>query len=112
MMPGMNSRQMKQAMKKMGIKQEEVDAEEVIIRCKDKDIVISDPNVTKVNMSGQKTYQVMGEEEERSRDNTPDVSEDDINTVMKQADVSKEEAEKAIKEANYDLAEAVMSLQK
>ena len=31
---------MKQAMKRMGIKQEEIDAQQVIIRCEDKEIVI------------------------------------------------------------------------
>ncbi len=40
MMPGMNSRQAKQMMKRMGIQQVELPAKEVIIRLEDKEILI------------------------------------------------------------------------
>ena len=53
MIPGMNSRQAAQMMKKMGIAQQEINAVEVIIRCEDKNIVIANPQVSKVNMMGQ-----------------------------------------------------------
>ena len=101
---------MKQAMKRLGMQQDEIDAKEVIIRCEDKDIVISNPSVMKVLMSGQTTFQISGEEEERELETQPELSDDDIETVMEQAEVSREEAEKAILEANYDLAEAILSL--
>lgn len=110
MIPGMNPRQMKQAMKRMGMQQEDIEAEEVIIKLKDKEIIISNPQVAKINMMGQKTFQISGEESERDIDTTPELSDDDISTVMEQAEVSREEAEKAILEANYDLAEAIISL--
>jgi nascent polypeptide-associated complex subunit alpha len=112
MIPGMNPRQMKQAMKRLGIQQDEIDANEVIIRCDDRDIVISNPQVVKVNMAGQKTYQITGEEEERSIETNPELEEDDIQTVMQQAEVSREKAEEAIIQANYDLAEAILFLKK
>ena len=112
MIPGMNPRQMKQAMRKLGIQQQEIDAKEVIIRLEDKEIVISNPNVSKVNMMGQDTYQVVGEESERSLDSAPEISDDDIKTVMEQAGVSKEEAVKAIEECKGDLAEAILKLKK
>src|SRR3989338_2631490 len=108
MFPGINPRMMKQAMKKMGIKQEEIDAEEVIIRTKEKEIVIRNPSVSKVNMAGQETYQISGEEEERSRQ--IEISEDDIKTVMEQTGCNEEEARKAIEQANGDLAEAIIKL--
>jgi len=110
MMPGMNPRQMQQAMKRLGIKQEEIDAEEVIIRTSSKEIVISNPSVQKVNMMGQWTYQISGEESERSLDATPDVSDEDIKTVMDQTNCTEDEAEKAIEEAEGNLAEAIMKL--
>ena len=109
-MPGMNPRMMKQAMKKMGIQQVEVDATEVIIKCPDKQIIIHNPQVSKINMMGQQTYQVVGEEEEKSLDVMPEVSEDDIETVMEQASCSREEAENAIQTAEGDLAAAIMKL--
>ncbi len=48
----MNPRQMQQMMRKMGIQQQEIDATEVIIKTADKEIVITEPNVSKVNMMG------------------------------------------------------------
>lgn len=112
MMPKMNPRQMQHMMKKMGIQQEDIDdAEQVIIRCTTREIVIDNPQVAKVNMMGQKSYQISGEAYERSRETTPEVSEDDITTVMEQAGCDKDTATKAIKEAEGDLAQAILSLQ-
>ena len=108
MFPGINPKMMKQAMKKMGIKQQEIDAEEVIIRTKDKEIIIRNPEVSKVNMMGQETYQITGEEEERERN--IEINEEDIKTVMEQANVDEETARKAIEESKGDLAEAILSL--
>ncbi|RMF06794.1 nascent polypeptide-associated complex protein [Candidatus Woesearchaeota archaeon] len=110
MIPGMNPRQMRQAMKRMGIQQQDIDATEVIIRTPTKDIVFSNPQVAKINMMGQETYQIVGQAQEMERDTTPDISEEDIATVMEQTNCTREEAEKAIKEAKGDLAEAIMSL--
>ena len=110
MFPGMNPRQMRQAMQRMGIQQQEIDAKEVIIRLEDKEIVISNPSVTKVNMMGQDTYQIVGEESERSLGSEPDINDEDIETVAEQAGVSKEEAEQAIKQSKGDLAEAILKL--
>lgn len=107
----MNSRQMRQAMKKMGIAQENLEAEEVIIKLSDRDIVISNPEVAKVNMMGQETFQITGEISELARDTTPDIEPEDIATVVEQTNVTKEEAALAIKNANGDLAEAILSFQ-
>lgn len=111
MIPGVNPRQMQQAMKKMGMKQEEIDAEEVIIRCDGKNIIISNPQVSKVIMMGQVSWQVTGQAREESLDTSVEITSEDITTVMEQAGVSKEEARKAIEEANGDLAEAILSFQ-
>lgn len=115
MMPGMNPRKMNQMMRKMGISQVEVDAQKVIIRTKDTEIVISNPSVSKVKMMGQTTYQVSGSEETRelstSEEGGPAITEEDIKTVMEQAGVGAEEARKAIEKHEGDLAEAIMSLE-
>jgi nascent polypeptide-associated complex subunit alpha len=101
---------MQQAMKRMGISQVDVPANEVIIRQDDKELVIANPQVAKVSMMGQETYQVVGEAVERSLSTEPDISEDDIKTVMEQASVDEETAKKAIEETNGDLAEAIVKL--
>lgn len=112
MIPGMNPRQMRKAMKRMGIQQEEIDAKEVIIKLEDKEIIISNPNVSKVNMMGQETYQVVGEEEVRELDSTPNISDDDVKTVMDQTGASEEQTKAAIEEAKGDLAQAILNLKK
>lgn len=112
MIPGMNPRQMAQAMKRLGIQQVEIPAIEVIIRTPDKELVITNPQVSKVNMMGQETIQVIGEIHERERSSTPEINDDDVKTVMEQTGASKEAAKAAIEENKGDLAAAIMSLQK
>src|SRR5436309_13597319 len=63
MIPGgrVNPRQMRQAMKRMGIEQEELEGvEEVVIRTASKEYVIRDPNVTAMTAHGQKIWTVVG----------------------------------------------------
>ncbi|HIH23750.1 TPA: nascent polypeptide-associated complex protein [Candidatus Woesearchaeota archaeon] len=110
MIPGMNARQMQQMMKQMGIQQVEVPATQVIIITPDKRIIIDRPQVSKVNMMGQQTWQVVGAAHEERNNILPDISDDDIQTVVDQTGVSREKALQTIKESKGDLAEAIMSL--
>ncbi|MFH2028215.1 MAG: nascent polypeptide-associated complex protein [Nanoarchaeota archaeon] len=110
MIPGMNPRMMKQAMKRMGIQQQDIEATEVIIRTPDKDLVINNPQVAKVNMMGQETFQITGEVEERELSVKAEINEEDIGTVMAQTGVDEETAKKSIEENEGDLAAAIMSL--
>ena len=112
MFPGMNSRKAAQMMKKMGIQQVEIPATEVIIKTPEKEIVITEPQVTKVNMMGQETFQIIGNINERELSTEPEINEEDIQTVMEQADVTEEEAKKAIENSEGDLAKAIISLKK
>jgi len=110
MIPGMNPRAMKHAMRRLGIQQIEIPATEVIIKTEDKEIVITNPSVSKVNMMGQQTYQIVGEEHERSISKEPEISEDDIKTVAEQAGVDEEAARQAIEKHKGDLAAAIIGL--
>ncbi|MBN1157387.1 nascent polypeptide-associated complex protein [Candidatus Woesearchaeota archaeon] len=112
MIPGINSRQAAHMMRRMGIQQQEIEATEVIIRTRENEIIIKNPAVSKINMMGQKTYQVSGDEEIRSLSTAPEISDEDVETVMEQAQVDKSTALKAIEDHNLDLAEAIMSLKK
>jgi NACalpha-BTF3-like transcription factor len=53
MFPGLDPKKMQAVMKQMGIKQQEIDANRVIIECEDKNIIINNPSVIKINMQGQ-----------------------------------------------------------
>ena len=105
MFPGFNPKDMQKVMKQMGIKQEEIDADEVIIKTSGKNIVIKNPQVTKINMQGHETFQVVGDIHE-------EFNEDDVKTVMEQTGCSKKEAEKALEDSDGDLAEAILRLKK
>ena len=106
MLPGINPKQMAQAMKKLGIKQEEIEAYEVIIKTNDKNLVIKNPQVIKINMGGEQSLQITGEINEEQI-----ISEDDVNTVAEQANVNKDTARNALEKNNGNLAEAIMDLQ-
>ena len=106
----MNPRAMKQAMKRMGIQQQDIEATEVIIKTEDKEIVIANPQVAKVNMMGQETYQVVGEAQERAISKEPEINEEDIKTVMEQTGADQEKAKETIQKHNGDLAAAIMEL--
>ncbi len=104
-MMNINPKQLEQAMKKLGVKQEKIDAYEVVIKTKDKNLIIRDPEVMKVNMMGNESLQITGSiEEEKS------ITEDDVNTVAEQANVSKEKAREALEKNNGDLAAAILEL--
>jgi nascent polypeptide-associated complex subunit alpha len=108
MIPGMNAKQVHQMMKKMGMQQEEIEATEVIIRTPEGDILIKDPQVSKVNVMGQTTYQIVGEEEKVEAQ----ITHEDIETVASQAGVSLEYARAALEDAKGDIAEAIILLKK
>ena len=107
MMPGVNPKQMAQAMRAMGIKSKDLNAEEVIIRMPGKELVIKNPQVTEIIMKGVKSFQVMGEAEEREQG----LNKEDVEMVMEQAKCSEEDAKKALEENKGDIASAILSLQ-
>jgi nascent polypeptide-associated complex subunit alpha len=105
---GMNPKQMSQMMRQMGIKTDELKAIRVIIEKEDGKLVIENPSVTQIDMQGQKSFQISG----NVREEAAAASEDDVKMVMESANCTKEEAEGALKEANGDIAEAIMKLKK
>lgn len=103
-MPNIDPRLMKAAMKKMGIKQEEIHADEVIIKARGSDIIIKNPSIMKMTMAGRESFEITGEIEERR------FSEDDIRTVAGQAGVDESTAKDALEKAKGDLAQAILAL--
>ncbi|WP_406660228.1 nascent polypeptide-associated complex protein [Methanolobus sp. ZRKC3] len=106
---GMNPTKMKQMMKQMGINITDInDVEQVIIRTPDRDIVFNDANVSIMTAQGVDTYQIVGTPEEVARE--VQIPDDDIRLVAEQTGVSEDQARDALKNANGDLAEAIMAL--
>jgi nascent polypeptide-associated complex subunit alpha len=111
MMPGgMNPKNMKKLMKRMGIKSDEIDAEQVIIRCVDREIVIDEPSVVKTVIQGQEMFQIQGKVRESEADASASISQDDVDMVAAQAGVSEEKAVAALEKAKGDIAQAILDL--
>lgn len=98
-------------MKKMGISQQEIDAKRVIIELEDSSLVIDEPSVVKINMSGQESFQITGEAREENNEEEG-FSKEDIKMVMEKTKASEEEVRKFLKENNGDIALAIMELKK
>jgi nascent polypeptide-associated complex subunit alpha len=105
-----NPKQMKQAMKRLGINEQHIEAKRVVIELDDSRIVIDEPSVSKINMMGQEVYQISGEERDEQLDVAPDISEEDINTVMDASSCDYETAKEAILNSNGDLAKAILHI--
>ncbi len=98
-------------MKQMGMSQDTLNASQVIIKNQDGTSYIFDnPQIEKISMQGQITFQLQGEYLIVEENIVVEISKDDIETVMNQANVSEEKAKLALEESNGDLAEAIISL--
>jgi len=107
MFGGLNPKKMQQAMKQMGISQEEIDASKVTIEKNDGgNIVIKNPSVIKMKIQGNEMFQVSGETHE---ENSLSISEDDIKTIMEKTRCSEDKAREVL-EKTGDLAEAILEL--
>ncbi|MEX2703883.1 MAG: nascent polypeptide-associated complex protein [Candidatus Freyarchaeota archaeon] len=109
-----NPRQMKKVMQQMGIKPVEINATEVVIKCVDKEIVISNPQVTRLEIAKQTVFQIMGEVQEREiqEKGEREIPLADIQLVAQQAGVTEEEARQALIEAEGNLAKAILLVKK
>ena len=108
MMGGINPRQMQGMMRKMGISQENVLANRVIIEKRDGEkIIIENPEIMRIKMNGQASFQISGEEHIESEELK--ISEKDLSIIIEKTGCSKEEAKKALEKTN-DLTEATLSL--
>jgi nascent polypeptide-associated complex subunit alpha len=128
MLPGgpHQQRQMQMMMRRMGMTTETVDGvEEVIIRTKDKEQVFTSPEVTILTVQGVRTYQIVGEPEIRARTASSSSAtgptrappaepagppEEDVQLVMEQANVEREEALEALAATDGAPAEAILHL--
>jgi nascent polypeptide-associated complex subunit alpha len=114
-----NPREQRRMMQRMGMNMDAMpDVEQVTIRTSSKEITIEQPEVTILEMQGQKIFQVIGGKitegaPSRAASAAPKaaVSEEDVKLVADQTGKSVEEARKALEECEGDLAKAILLLQ-
>jgi nascent polypeptide-associated complex subunit alpha len=113
MMPNMDPRTMRNLMAKMGIKSTEVPASRVVIESEGKNIVITSPQVTRIEAQGVSSFQISGEISEEQAKVELEITEDDIETVASSTGIDdKEKIAEALKEENGDIARAILRLKK
>jgi nascent polypeptide-associated complex subunit alpha len=102
---------MRRMLDRMGLEMKEVNnVQEVIIKTDTKEIIIAKPAVTEMKAKDNSIFQVIAESYEERELEVPVFSQDDIMLVAQQANVSPEEATKALTEAKGDLARAILLL--
>jgi nascent polypeptide-associated complex subunit alpha len=92
-------------MKKLNLNVRQVEADVVIIKGKNKHIVISKPDIMIADMMGREVYQITGDVSE-----SMPISEEDIQMVMDKTGKSRETVVKKLEELDNDLAKAIMEL--
>ncbi len=106
-----NPREMRRLMRQL--KAKELDAYQVIIKARDGDYVVDDPQVMVMEIQGQKMIQVVGEMrkvEQVTEENEEPFTEEDVLLVMQQTGCSEEEAIEALRESGGEPAEAIILL--
>jgi nascent polypeptide-associated complex subunit alpha len=98
-------------MKQMGMDTKDIKGvTEVVIKFKNKEIIIKSPKVNLMDFMGQLTYQITGKVEEKKIESELVIPEDDVDLVSNQTGVTKEKALETLKETEGDLAEAILRL--
>jgi nascent polypeptide-associated complex subunit alpha len=132
---GLDPRKMQQMMEQMGIDVTEIDAEEILIRTPEEELVFEEADVQRMDAQGQATYQIVGEPETRPRGaanasekgetsgadagagggeaggEAADIPDTDVEIVAGRTGASEEEAREALAETDGDLAAAVERLE-
>ncbi|MGC9071223.1 MAG: nascent polypeptide-associated complex protein [Acidilobus sp.] len=110
---GINPRELRRALKRIGIDAEELNITKVSLETADgRVLVVDSPQVMVVRAKGQPTMiYVVGEPKEVKAETRPiEVSEEDVRLVAEQAGVDAETARRALIEAKGDIAEAILRL--
>ena len=110
MLPNIDPRQLKHMMRQMGMSSVDVDAKRVVIECLDKDIIIENPQVTDISMSGNRSFQIVGENIKEVEKNSIKIEDEDIEMVSNQSNVSKEVAKLELEKTKGDIALAIKNL--
>jgi nascent polypeptide-associated complex subunit alpha len=98
-------------MQRMGLSMTPMEVEEVVLRTKDKEIAIENPEVAILEMQGQKIFQVTGGHlTEKALEKKPSIPEEDAQLVAQQAKVTLERARAALEQTGGDLAQAILLL--
>jgi nascent polypeptide-associated complex subunit alpha len=108
----MNPREARRMMQRMGMNMGAMpEVEQVVFKTSTKEIIVENPEVTVMEMQGQKIFQVMGEKiTEKAIEKALEIPEEDVQLVATQANATSEQARAALKQTRGDLAQAILLL--
>jgi nascent polypeptide-associated complex subunit alpha len=112
MLPGgINPKQMKQMMKKLGMHVEQIeDVTEIVITTPKGRYVFGQAEVSAMTMQGVTTYQIVGQP--RFEEAVTEIPSEDVSLVATQTGATEAAAKAALTETKGDIAEAIMRLSK
>jgi len=109
MMPGINPKQMKAAMRKMGMTMDEIeDVQKVVVYTPKGNYVFENAQVVGVTMQGSTSYQLTGDVHFEAAER--EIPESDVELVVAQTNCTADVARAALKECDGDMAEAILKL--
>jgi nascent polypeptide-associated complex subunit alpha len=108
----MNPREARRMMQRMGMNMGAMpEVEQVVFKTSTKEITVENPEVTVMEMQGQKIFQVMGDRiTEKAVEKAVKIPEEDVQLVATQANVSPDQARAALEQTKGDLAQAILLL--
>ena len=109
----LSPREFRRLAERLGLELGELNGvKEVVIRLEDKELVFEYPKVSIMKVQNETIYQILGTPIERPTGEPAEleISDEDVQLVALQAGVSEEEARQALKEAEGDLAKAILLL--
>jgi nascent polypeptide-associated complex subunit alpha len=105
MLPSMDPQKMQEMLKKLGMKMDNIQANQVIIKTDSGDITIDEPQVIKTTMKGQVVFQVSGNVKEKT------FTDEDVKLIVEQTNVKDEEKiKKLLQQNNGDVAKTIIQL--
>jgi|SRR5271157_2013982 len=110
MLPGgINPKQMKQMMKKLGMQVEQIEGvREIVITTPKGRYIFEQAEVSAMTMQGVTTYQIVGNP--RFEEAAPEIPPEDVSLVASQTGATEAVAKAALTETKGDIAGAIMRL--
>lgn len=109
MFGGLNPKKMQAMMRQMGIASEEVDASRVIIEQKNgTNLIIENPQITRIKMQGQESFQIAGEIKQETKEE--EITTEDIQTIIDQTGCDENTAKQTLEKNKGDLAQTIIDL--
>ena len=101
----MDTQKMQQMLKKLGMKMDNIKANQVIIKTDSGDITIDEPQVIRTTMKNQVVFQVSGDVKEKT------FTDEDVKLIIEQTGIKDEEKiKKLLQQNDGDVAKTIMKL--